>query len=270
MIVKGVNKDKPFANRQEFIDYFKANKSTVLACKKAALKTEAISPNFIFDSSAVSKSNLEVLKHGDSVKNVINSIHFYDSHGDVHLKGNWNKTAKEQNGRIHHAINHDLSVGNIVAYPKDVNLFVTTATWKSLGIDAEGSTEIFAAESKLTDKSNSHAFKGYRDQVGFQHSPRMRYIDGAFAIKSDDPDLTEENALFEKVYPHIVNKQDLVEDMFFAVKEAAISGEFSTVINGSNYATTQLINEPQKSTPHEPSSDTRIDYKAIKANFKLK
>jgi hypothetical protein len=271
MIVKAF-KGKEFESKEEFISFFKSNKQQAVALKCAAIKEGAVSLNYSNKFSEVQKDVVsDVLKYGDDVTNVISSMNYYDSHGDVHLEGNWNKSAKEQNGRIHHAMNHDLSVGNIVAYPKDVKLSVSRVAWKELGVDIDGSTEVLLGKSLMTDKSNSDAFKGYRDNVGFKHSPRMRYIDGAFAIKSDDPELAKENALYEKVYPMVANKEDIKDGIFFAVKQAALVGEFSTVINPSNEATPRIKTEPSQDTQEKDThAEPSIDYQYLIKNFNTK
>ena len=93
----------------------------------------------------------------------------------------------------------------------------------------------------------------------------MEYVKMSLAIKSDDPELKEENETFESNIDSIANK-DYVNEMgyYWLQKEAKLTHEGSMVILGSNYATP--IHYPTKdndpsadSQKAEPSKDTQND-----------
>ena len=41
---------------------------------------------------------------------VVNTTNVLDSHDDLHVKGIWNKTIKDQKGKLNLVVDHDLSV----------------------------------------------------------------------------------------------------------------------------------------------------------------
>ena len=253
--------DKSFESEQDMFSELREHKHVLIAQKKASYKSFVEgNPNFVSKKDAVKGEKDSVLSIGDTVKNAINTIYWFDSHEDVHLPKNWNKTAKEQNGKIYHVINHDLKIGSIVGYPKDVSVYVEQVAWKELGIDFAGTTEVLVGETKMTEKTNKDAFLAYRDKEPIQHSPRLMYIDFALAMDSNDPSDKEEKSLFDKHINKIANKEQVIQNRyFFAIKEAKLHNEFSTVTFGSNPATPNLDNK------NEPSDDTQKQEEAAKA-----
>jgi len=245
--------NKTFESKKDMFDELRKSKRVLLAEKKASYKSNVENSLNFIDKGEVSKNDeANVLSIGDTVKNAINAVYWFDSHEDVHLPKNWNKTAKEQNGKVYHVINHELKIGSIVGYPKDVKVYVQDVAWKDLGVNFEGKTEVLVGETKMTEKTNRDAFLAYRDKEPIQHSPRMLYMDFALAMDSDDPYDKEEKALFDKHIDKIPNKEKVLEvGYFFAVKEAKLYNEFSTVTFGSNSATTNLDKN------NEPSDDTQ-------------
>ena len=247
--------DMEFETKSEMIKALVANKNEIAALKKSTIK-RTMEVSFLL-RQITQKSFADggqMLAIGDTIPVVINTTMYYDHHKDVHIDGIWNKSAREQTGKTYHVINHDLKLGSIVGYPKDVRIEVRVMTWRELGYDAEGTTEALIFHTKMTDKTNEDAFKAYRDGEPVQHSIRMEYVSLALAV--DDPEMKEEYALYQKYLPLIANRSEVEEDGYFwAVFEAKISKEGSTVLFGSNDITPSL-NTGSKSTNQQPGQPT--------------
>lgn len=263
--------DQEFESKAAMFGALKANRVMLISLKKAAIKTtdecayRVPSTNIIKSDSEAPES----LKYGDKVLNVINTTNYLDSHDDVHLQGVWDKSAPEQTGKTYHVVDHDLKVGSVVGYPGDVELSLKDVSWRDLGYDKDGITRALIAGTTMTDKTNIDAFKAYRDNAPVQHSVRMQYVNIELAL--NDPEDKEAFAVWNNVLPMIVNREK-AEDQgyFFAVKEAKIYKEVSTVLFGSNditprYKDSAADKEPVKATPDAPV----IDFVAMCKQFKL-
>lgn len=231
--------NKSFETKEEMLKEIIANKSDLISMKKASYKMSDSISTSVTKSVEKSELNTSTLKIGDVVSNVINTTNYMDSHDDVHMKGIWNKSAKEQNGKIYHVVDHEIKIGSVVGYPKDVNIRIEEMAWKELGYNYQGTTQALIFDTTITDKTNKDIFLAYRDNDPIQHSIRMEYVDIQMAI--DDPELKEEYKLFKEVLPLIANK-DKAESQgyFFVVREAKISREGSSVLLGSNDITPYL------------------------------
>lgn len=258
--------NQSFDSKAEMLKALYASKDDVLAVKKAAIKHSDGVSIIIKDSAKKSESN--TLKIGDTIRTVINTTNVLDSHSDVHINGIWTKSVQEQQGKIYHAIDHSVRVGNLVGFPKDVSVSVIDTTWKELGYDYEGTTQALVFDTKITDKTNADIFKAYRDNEPLQHSISMMYDDIKLAI--NDPEAKAEYSLFHSVLPDIVNKEQALEDgFFFVVSRAKIHKEGSTVLFGSNSLTPSLgiitqSKEPSQDTPKIEPIDFVGMCKAVK------
>ena len=219
-----------------------------LGCKKEATKE--------------GENETPQINFGSYVFPVINTTLLMDSHEDLHLNGIWDKSAKEQKGKVSLIINHEFKVGNVVSYPDEVEPMVKTLTWKELGQSYEGETQALIFKSLLTEDSNPIAFGIYKRNKSVQHSIRMQYIDMKFCVNSQDKEWKEEYLNWEKYFPLMVNPEKADEiGYFWAVKEAKIYKEGSMVIEGSNHVTPTLYSEAGKTTSIKgPDNSTRIDY----------
>lgn len=264
--------NKQFNDKKAMFLELKERKEELFALKKATIKTTDECAHSIKGETVIKSDDgtQRALQIGDTVICVINTTNYLDSHDDVHLSGIWDKSAAEQTGKTFHVSDHDLKIGSVVAYPKDVSIEVKQMQWRELGVDADGMTDALLFHTKMTDKTNSDVFKVYRDKDPVQHSIRMQYVKIALAV--NDPEMKEEYALYQAVLPKILNK-DKAEEMgyFFAVSEAKIYKEGSTVLFGSNDITPSLgfkqttQPQPPKSTAKEPD----YDFMAMCKNFKL-
>ena len=137
-------------------------------------------------------------------------------------------------------------------------------------------------ESILHDKvAKIVASKGQMEQ-----SVRMEYVTIKLCINSDNEEFEEEKADFDKYIGKVANKSEVLEQgYFFAVTEAKIVDEGSSVLKGSNSATTLIYHddEEEENKNIEPLQDTQkvepsnedtqkntIDYNYLLTNLKQK
>jgi len=246
--------NQSFQTKQELAKALYEHREDILAVKKSTSKVTDAIP-YCLKSHVEKSAPGETLKVGDTIAVAMNTIGWLDSHNDVHISGCWTKSAREQSGKVFHVINHDLGLGSIIAYPRDVSTEVLVKSWAELGRSYTGSTEVLVFNSRITDKTNKDAYMAYRDGESLQHSIRMEYIGLKLCI--DDPEMKEEYANWSTYYPLIVNKELADErGYFFAVTESKIVKEGSTVLFGSNEVTPTLSlstqPEPPISTPKQP------------------
>jgi hypothetical protein len=241
---------------KELYTFLKANKAALIAQKKYEVKRgDAIgySRMLLTDKGEAVKANdpIDIKVDADTIEvvSVINTTNWMDSHKDVHLPGIWKKTLQE-NKDLYLLEEHNFSFRGIIT--DHVKAYTQLLTWKSLGIDKEGSTEALVFQSKITKDRNPYMFGEYKAGHVKNHSVGMRYIDIQMAI--NDEDYKEEYAVWNKYIDVVANKEEAEETgYFFAVKEAkAIEG--SAVPRGSNIVTPVLnVSDSTKQQP-EPST----------------
>jgi hypothetical protein len=260
MIVVKEFPDKEFATKEELFKALRENKSTLIAQKKMITK-EADS---IIGYVEVKTDKNEAIK-ADSVntndinkiqaKLVINTTNIMDSHSDVHLKGIWNKTVKEQKNLLL-LQEHQMKFNSIIS--DKVTAKVESHKWKDLGFDFEGETEALVFNVEIDKDRNDFMFNQYAKGYVKEHSVGMRYVKIELAVNSDSKYDAEEKAIWDKYIDEIVNKEAAEEQSYFwAVSEAkAIEG--SAVVKGSNFATPTISIEAVKDTSSENKDEPTI------------
>lgn len=187
---------------------------------------------------------------------VINTTNLMDSHGDVHLKGIWNKSVKEQKNLLL-LQEHKMSFDKIIS--DNVKAKVEKYHWSDLGISLNGDTEALVFEVELQKERHPFMFEQYLKGYVKEHSVGMRYIKVLLAINSTEKYYREEKEVWDKYISEIANKEVAEEQGYFwAVTEAKII-EGSAVVKGSNPVTPTLSIEAVKDTytdREEPSNDT--------------
>lgn len=252
---------KTFADDEEAFKYLIENKKILIAEKKTKVKEADSLPYF----GSLQNENKEIVKANNSVElkdalnikvvAVSNACNYYDSHGDVSIKGSWNRTAKNTKDGLHlqeHQMKYDKLISD------DVEFKVETKTWKELGYNYEGETECLVMYSKVQKEDNPYMFDKYIKGKVKNHSSGLRYVDVEYAINSEADWAKEEKAVWDKYYSSIINKEDVDERGYFlAVKEQKII-ENSAVLKGSNPATPTISVESADGTSNktDPSTDT--------------
>lgn len=271
MIVVKEFPNKEFSNQEELFKALRENKQTLISQKKMITKEADATFHYVLvdnekgetvKAETVSLSDVNKLK----AKLAINTTNLIDSHNDLHLKGIWNKSVKEAKNILllqEHAMRFDKIISD------DVTAKVELNTWKNLGFDLEGQTEVLTFNTTIDKARNPFMFEQYAKGYVKEHSVGMRYVKMELAINSESKWDVEEKEVWDKYYNEIANKE--VADQrgyFWAVSEAKIV-EGSAVVKGSNYATPTISIEAVKTdTSNEPTeAEKSLQTEQSKKNY---
>ena len=95
---------KSFNTSEEALKELIANKKTIIAQKKGAIK---LADPFQFSGWTKNDQNAEKAESQTKEANVLNVVavsnacNYLDSHGDVSINGSWNRTAKNTKNGLH-------------------------------------------------------------------------------------------------------------------------------------------------------------------------
>lgn len=248
---------KNFESKAEMFAALKESKEHIIGLKKAALKdTDPVMLHIRDKESEKALSDPMPTDVGSMIYPVINSCNWLDSHGDVHIKGLWDVSLKDQAGKVYYIINHDLEIGSVIAYPKDVEATVQDISWREMGIDIDGTTQVLLYKVKLTSAANKDFLEAVKAGAPIQNSVRMRYIAMTLCIDDSSDDFKQEKDNFDKYIKVVANRKDAEEQGYFwAITEAAVYKEGSAVLFGSNEATPILYSDPQSSSQSSNKAD---------------
>lgn len=266
MIVVKDFPNKQFSSKEELFKALKDQKEIIIGAKKAELyksceKGLSVTTNQLMISK-LSEASKSFEMDDDYYYFVVNSANILDSHQDMHISGNWDKTVKEQQGKVYLVWDHQLKRTEIIAMKKDVTMFTAVIPFKSIGKSYEGDTYCLIYKVRKDAIVSDEAKKWLEEGYEFEASVRMQYVDIELAIDSNDKDYQKEKAVFDTYYPLIANKSDYDDIYYFwTVKQAKNVMESSLVMFGSNSATglLQENKEPVKSTleDNEPADATQ-------------
>lgn len=262
---------KEFATKEALFAALRENVSKIIACKTAEvffsdkkLQNE-VTPGFAL------KIDSETAKVGPQLKEgyiypIINTTNYLDSHGDLHLRGIWDKSARDQNGKTYYVADHRIETDKIIAWPGDVNMMVKDIPWSWVGKDYEGNTQGLIFEIKKSAIVNASAKEIIDNNRPIQNSVRMQYVKIELAMNSNDKADVMYKANWDKYIGEVANN-DVAEERgyFFPVLEAKISKEGSMVPLGSNDATSiqqrkdeaDTITSEHKEEPPHPGTQTK-------------
>ena len=231
-----------FDDKQELFDWLRVNKGLLLKEKKSAMKAPeyGIGVGLTVDEYTKPDSNKEVgiislESNSLTVKAVINATNIIDSHKDLHIPKIWNRSVKNNKDPLH-LQEHQMKYDHIIADGlKEMRTYVTSMTWKSLGWDFEGKTELLMHELFLKGRNITMEDRYKNMQVKY-HSVGMQYVDMVFCVNSDERYWVEEKDNFDKYIELAVNPEAASDGYFWAVLEAK-EIEGSAVVRGSCPAT---------------------------------
>jgi len=270
-----------FEDKKELFKFLIANKSTLMAQKKAAIKNYIIDGMHVdgvpfagqlFDSQGnVMKADgngrvnpdVEALK----VTATINTTNIIDSYLDLHIPKMWNRSLKESGKFMLHMQEHKMGFADVIADGSDLKAYVRNISWKELGFKYPGETEALTFDSIVRKDRNPFMHKQYAMGRVKNHSVGMRYIQLVMCI--NEKDYGAEFEAFEKYIKYAVNP-DVAEEAgyFWAVLEAQCI-EGSAVVRGANFATPTNSVEEYEGKEDEPPVVKGIDYGFLTQNFKL-
>lgn len=273
MIVSKDFPDKVFSTKEELFTALRENCAKIIAVKRANIyksidKGDA-DCGFLTKTNTSTKGSFEM--KDEHIYPIINTTKYMDSHSDVHFDGIWNKSAKEQQGKIFYVADHQTKIDSIIAWPEDVNIMVKSVPWGFVGKDFEGETEALIYEIPKAKLVNATAKAIIEEKRPVQNSVRMMYVKINLGINSTAKEDVEYKKYFDSKIDSISNKIVVLEQGYFwGVEEAKIITEGSMVLRGSNDATPIKENSDKgsdavKDTSDEPSNDIRVNdfYQAL-------
>jgi hypothetical protein len=268
--------NKTFSSKEELFKALKENKDLIIESKKSEIyKSYEKGLSIVTSQKSMSKF-LEATKSFEMDSDyryiVVNSSNILDSHGDMHIAGNWEKTVKEQQGKTYLVFDHELKRSEIIAMKKDVSMFTAEIPFKAIGKNYEGNTYALIYKVKKDAIINNDAKAWLDNGHEFEASVRMQYMDIDLAVNSNEKEYEKEKSNYDSFYPLIANKEDHDEiNFFWIVKQAKNVMESSLVMFGSNSATglIQENTEPEKSTLENKNEPTQVTQSEQKENINL-
>lgn len=257
--------NKTFPTPAEKIEAVRQNKELLLKMKKASIKhaDPASMIAYSYDSSKTVKAQDD---SGEmALKVAINTTNWLDSHDDVHIPGIWNKSVKD-NPYTLFLKEHRMEFDNIISDAMKTE--VVEMSWKELGYDSPGTTEVLLFNDKIYREDNVKMYDRYAKGRVHNHSVGMQYVKIFLAINSDHEDDAKEKAAWDKYIVHVANREKAEEQgYFFAVTEAK-KMEGSAVPMGSNERT-PTIEAVQDTSKQEPDYSTLLnELKTLKIDLK--
>ena len=256
MIKSAYFPNREFTSKPELFKALKEQKNELIGLKKASIIN---SDGLKSETKKLEGMASKVVNLDDNFTyHVINTTKYMDSHNDVHLNGIWNKSISEQQGKIHFVADHDLSIKSVIAWPKDVTMYVQDLPWRLLGKDFDGNTQALIFKVAKDKIMLDAAKQIIENKIDIEHSIRMQYINIELAIDESAEGYEDEKMLFDATINQIANKAHAIEQGYFwVVSEAKISQEGSMVLRGSNDATPILQEQKEIKTADVVEEETK-------------
>jgi hypothetical protein len=234
------------------------NKKELIALKKTTIKHSDPAINIPLKDL---ETNKEVIIDGyDGLCKVIaNTYYWLDSHDDVHVKGCFSNTIKQNLKSIFHLDNHNSENGFRSKVGNVKNVAEIPVKWNALGVDKDGETICVLGVSELIQEYNKQVYDAYENGEVKQHSVGMIYVNITLAV--NDENYPEEHKEWLSVYPLLGNPEKAdKQGYFWVIKEAKLK-EYSCLLwDGSNTLTPTAKDniEPLKDTQkNEPTNVTQ-------------
>lgn len=263
--------NKSFESKELLFKDLQANKQEILDFKKAQILKSCDKDNATNFKPILLSKSLEQIKSfevdNDYYYIAVNSTNILDSHSDLHVKGIWNKTVKEQQGKNYLVSDHKLEIDKVIAKSKDVEMFTAEVPFSTIGKEYDGTTEVLIYKV-AKDKIINPLIKEWLDSGDeIQASVRMQYVSIDMALDSTDNSDVYEKKVYDEYIDKIANKSDFESiDYFFVVKDAKNVRESSLVLFGSNGATgliqenkneAELITSDNKNEPTQVTQEKK-------------
>jgi hypothetical protein len=229
-----------FNSKEDRIKYLVENKSRLIRLKKAETKYADVvglpsGGAKLFTNKADTDTDSNI-----SRTLVLNTYNWMDSHDDVHMKGVFTKSIKENGDKVLHLHDHLFQLTAQVG--KVQKVYESTIPWSSLGVDYKGDANVLLMDSDIRKSMNENIFDQYKEGSIQQHSVGMQYVKLELAINDDSYE--DEHKIWKQYIGDVVNADKADEvGYFWAVTEAKLI-EGSAVIRGSNELTPTI--EPKQ------------------------
>ena len=138
--------NKTFSTKELMFKELLANEQIIIDAKKSEIyksidKGVQIVTNQTSIQKALESNTDKSIKFDDAYYYfVVNSSNILDSHSDVHVDGNWNKSVKDQQGKVYLVFDHSLKRNDIIAMRKDIEMFTAKIPFSLLGKSYDGET----------------------------------------------------------------------------------------------------------------------------------
>lgn len=235
------------------------NKEELIKLKKAEVKT--VNGGLSSITKSTSTQIKGVFKDNDnSLERTIvgNTYLWMDSHDDVHAKGCFTKSIKE-NKSIFHLHDHEFKITSKVGEAKKT--YENEIAWKDLGVNKSGITEALFMDTEIFKDYNAQIFNEYKSNRINQHSVGMQYVKIDLAV--NDAEYETEYKVWQDNIDTLGNSERATEKGYFWLVREAKLIEISAVLAGSNELTPTMQEdktEAVKSTSDiEPSIDTQTE-----------
>ena len=259
--------DKSFETKEQMFKELMANKEFIIKEKTSnILKSCEKGLSVVANQDAIFKAletNKALKLDNDYYYFVVNSSNILDSHRDLHVKGNWDKSVKEQQGKVYLVFDHQLKRNEIIAMKEDISMFTAEIPFSLIGKNYDGDTYALIYKVAKNKIVNKEAKEWLNDGYSLEASVRMQYVKIELAVNTNDTDSVKEKETFDKYIDVIANKNEFKDlDYFWVVKEAKNVQESSLVMFGSNSATGTIQENKTEadvitSEKTEPSDDTQ-------------
>jgi hypothetical protein len=259
--------DKSFETKEQMFKELMLNKEFIIKEKTSnILKSCEKGLSVVANQDAIFKAletNKALKLDSDYYYFVVNSSNILDSHRDLHVKGNWDKSVKEQQGKVYLVFDHQLKRNEIIAMKEDISMFTAEIPFSLIGKNYDGDTYALIYKVAKNRIVNKDAKEWLNDGYSLEASVRMQYVKIELAVNTNDTDSVKEKETFDKYIDVIANKNEFKDlDYFWVVKEAKNVQESSLVMFGSNSATGTIQENKTEadvitSEKTEPSDDTQ-------------
>lgn len=198
---------------------------------------------------------------------VINTTNFFDSHGDVHIPGIWNKSVSDNKATGFYLLKeHQCCFDDVIGDGMKAELKMMA--FSELGFKLPGVTQALIFSGDIFQKRNPFMFDQYINKYVKQHSVGMQYVKIVCCINDEDYPVQQEN--WNKYRPMVANGDAVDEEgMFWAVLEAVIregsavlfaSNSVTPTIETTQYEDTSTTNEPPEGTQDEPDEKCYLNW----------
>lgn len=263
--------DKTFASKVELFACLLENQDRIIQLKKAAVQKSCDKGQLgTFELLKITEETKSLLNlKTDYAYPVINTTNYMDGHDDVHFNGIWDKSAKEQAGKIFYVTDHSLKVSDVIAWPEDVEVMIKEVPWSFVGKSFEGNTQALIYGIPKEKIVHPQAKSVIEEKRPVQNSVRMEYVTIKLAINDAGKEFKAQKEYFDSKIEAIANKEHAIEQGYFwGVEEAKIRQEGSMVLFGSNDATPIKIADAVEDTSEtEPLKSTQSNDEVKKFTF---
>lgn len=209
-----------------------ANKAELIHLKKAEVKTVKGGISSITKTNTTIKGVFKDDENSLERTIIGNTYLWMDSHDDVHAKGCFTKSVKE-NKSIFHLHDHEFKITSKVGEPK--NTYEEDIAWKDLGVNKSGMTQALFMDTEIFKEYNTQIFNEYKAGRINQHSVGMQYVKIDLAV--NDESFEKEFKVWQDNIDTLGNPEKATEKGYFWLVREAKLIEISAVLMGSNELT---------------------------------